>query len=209
MSRKAIFLDKDGTLIENVPFNVDVTKVRLLDGVPLGLQALQEAGFQLIIVTNQPGVALGHFQKKDLFRIRHHMAFLFEQAGVTLSGFYYCPHHPDARLPQFRMECSCRKPGPGLLYMASIDNQIELEESWMVGDILDDVEAGRRADCLTALIDNGNETEWQVTPLRKPHVTAPNFLSAVEKILSWGPGCHGLPGGEVRERMSSIGERPS
>jgi D-glycero-D-manno-heptose 1,7-bisphosphate phosphatase len=198
--RKAVFLDQDGTLIKNLPFNVDPARVRLLEGVPRGLKALHEAEFQLIIVTNQPGVALGYFHKNDLIRLRHHLACLFEQSGAALSGFYYCPHHPDAGLPRFRMECSCRKPGPGMLFRAAIDNRIELEESWMVGDTLDDVESGRRADCRTALVNNGNETEWQLTPLRRPHVSAPDFLSVVEKILSWGPSSYGYPGREARER---------
>jgi D-glycero-D-manno-heptose 1,7-bisphosphate phosphatase len=199
MNEKTIFLDKDGTLIENVPNNIDLSKVRLLDGVREGLKALHEAGFQLIIVTNQPGVALGHFSENDLMEMGSQLTTLFRQAGVPLAGFYYCPHHPDGNTGPFRQSCFCRKPLPGLLLNAAREHGIDLESSWMVGDMLDDVEAGRRAGCRTALVDNGNETEWRFSALRRPHVSGPDFLSVVKKILAVPTGSHYLVAREVRK----------
>jgi D,D-heptose 1,7-bisphosphate phosphatase len=184
MFAKAVFLDKDGTLIENVPYNVDPKKIRLLEGVAEGLQLLHAAGFQLHVITNQAGVAQGRFKEEALSLVEARLRQLLAEAGAPLSGFYYCPHHPDGRVLRYRAHCFCRKPNPGLLFQAAREHEINLAASWFVGDILNDVEAGRRADCRTVLINNGNETEWNLSGLRMPHFTVANFQEAVEAILS-------------------------
>src|SRR5262249_12727500 len=96
---------------------------------------------------------------------------------VWIEDFLYCPHAPDAG-------CECRKPADGLLRRAAAERGLSLKDSWMVGDILDDVEAGRRAGCRTVLVDNGNETEWRRSPLREPHLVARNRREAAEMILA-------------------------
>jgi len=164
----AIFLDKDGTLLEDDPYNVDPARMRLMRGVACGLRHMSELGFRLIVITNQPGVALGRFREEALKAVECRLADMFAASGAALSGFYYCPHHPRASVPGYRFTCVCRKPRPGMLELAAVEHGINLRDSWFVGDILDDVEAGRRAGCRTILLDNGHETLWELTALRRP-----------------------------------------
>jgi D-glycero-D-manno-heptose 1,7-bisphosphate phosphatase len=182
LTTKAVFLDKDGTLVEDVPYNVDPEKIKLVDGAVEALQLLHGAGFKLVVVTNQSGVARGLFKENDLINVETHLRKILDEAGIPLTGFYYCPHHPDGHVRHYTDACICRKPRPGMLFQAARENQINLASSWMIGDILDDIEAGRRADCNTILIDNGNETEWTLTPYRRPHYTAANLHKAAEII---------------------------
>ncbi|MBD2108428.1 HAD family hydrolase [Nodosilinea sp. FACHB-13] len=176
----AIFLDKDGTLLEDVPYNVDPAQMRLCAGVATGVQRLHEAGFALVVVTNQSGVARGYFAEAAIAPMERRLRQLL---GVPIAGFYYCPHHSQGSVAGYGVSCSCRKPEPGMLLRAQADLGLDLGCSWMVGDILNDVEAGRRAGCRTVLIDNGNETEWILTPGRVPHQIAQTFDQAADLIL--------------------------
>jgi histidinol phosphatase-like enzyme len=103
---------------------------------------------------------------------------------VALDGFYYCPHHPRGALARYACECSCRKPQPGMLMRAAREHGIDLPASWMIGDILHDVEAGNRAGCRSLLIDNGNETEWQRGPGRTPTAIAADLFAAATLIAA-------------------------
>ena len=185
---RAVFLDKDGTLIENVPYNVDPTLIRFTTGAVEGLRLLGDRGYRLFVVSNQPGVALGRFSEQALSRVERHISEELGERGVSLEGFYYCPHHPQGALPGYAVRCSCRKPDSGLLTQAAREHGIELTRSWMVGDILDDIEAGRRARCRTILINNGNETEWDLSGERWPEALAEDLLSAAQIILASGAG---------------------
>jgi D-glycero-D-manno-heptose 1,7-bisphosphate phosphatase len=180
----AVFLDKDGTLIEDVPYNVDPSLIRFTEGAIAGLRLLQAARYLLIVVTNQSGVARGYFPQAALKGVEQEMRSQLAQAGISLQGFYSCPHHPDGVISPHNVLCNCRKPQPGLLYRAAKEHSITLKYSWMIGDILNDIEAGHKADCQTILIDNGNETEWQISPQRSPHFTVKNFYEAAQIILS-------------------------
>lgn len=180
---KAVFLDKDGTLIENVPYNVDPAKIKVYEDVPDALRLLAGAGFKLVIVTNQPGLALGYFEENSVFQVKNFLAHFFKVHTVKLDGFYYCPHFPEGKIKEFSQVCACRKPLPGLLIQASKELNIDLEQSWMVGDILNDVEAGKLAGCRSVLIDNGNETEWVKTETREPDFTVKNLLQAASIII--------------------------
>ena len=184
MERPAVFLDKDGTLVKDVPYNVDPAKMVLEEGATSGLRRLAQAGFRLVVVSNQAGVARGLFQERELQGVYAHLnEMLAQEAGIRLDGFYYCPHHPAGTVREYAVECGCRKPKPGLLLNAARDQGIDLSQAWMVGDILNDVEAGKRAGCRTILIDNGNETEWQRGPFRSPDFTAANLDGAADIIL--------------------------
>jgi len=167
---KAVFLDKDGTLVENVPYNVEPSRIRLASGAEEALSRISAQGYGIIVVSNQPGVALGLFDDNAVRRVERHLRSL-----VPLTDFYYCPHAPGGG-------CACRKPQCGLLMRAARDYGVELAESWMVGDILDDVEAGRRAGCRTVLVDNGNETEWQLGDYRHPDAKVAGLLEAADLI---------------------------
>lgn len=181
---KAVFLDKDGTLIENIPYNVDPEKIRLTPGALAGLQLLHAANYKLFIITNQSGVARGYFPETALPAVEQRLRQLFAAAYVPLSGFYYCPHHPDGVIPAYAIDCGCRKPQPGLLHQAAAEHAINLTQSWFIGDILHDVEAGRSANCRTILMDNGNETEWNLSLNRLPHHTVSDLYEAARVILA-------------------------
>ncbi len=184
MNQRAVFLDKDGTLVEDVPYNADPARIRLSPGCAAGLRALSAAGFRLVVISNQSGVARGFFPEAALAAVEERLRELLAALGVPLAGFYYCPHHPEGSVPAYRRRCGCRKPEPGLLRRAAAIHRLDLAGSWIVGDILDDVEAGRRAGCRTVLIDNGNETEWAVTPGRQPHHRAASIDEAARIILA-------------------------
>jgi D-glycero-D-manno-heptose 1,7-bisphosphate phosphatase len=187
--RPAVFLDKDGTLVENVPFNADPARVTLAAGAPEALGRLQRAGFALVVVSNQAGVALGRFPEAALKDVDARLTALLAPHGVALAGSYYCPH---AAAAAGGPACVCRKPAPGLLLEAARERSLHLGRSWMVGDILDDVEAGRAAGCRTILLDNGGETEWRRSAARTPHYTVKDLLQAAA-IIEAAPREEGGP----------------
>ena len=180
-ARPAIFLDKDGTLIEDVPYNVDPARLVFTAGALPALALLADAGYALVVVTNQPGLASGRFSRSDFALLeRALMRRVLDEAGVDIAAVYACPHAPAVgRSPA----CLCRKPAPGLLRRASLEQRLDLTRSWMVGDILDDVEAGRRAGCRSVLLDVGNETIWRLSPLREPAHRATDLLDAARFIV--------------------------
>ena len=177
----AIFLDKDGTLLQDVPYNVDPARIVLAPGTGEGLRLLARTGLPLIVVSNQPGVALGYFQVEALEAVAQRLRELFAEHGATLSGFFFCPHAP---LPDGTSSCACRKPHDGLLRQAANAHGIDLDASWMIGDILNDVEAGRRAGCRTVLIANGNETRWEPGRLRVPDYIVTRFDEAAAIVTA-------------------------
>lgn len=181
---RALFLDKDGTLIENVPYNVDPDRIHLTPRAAEGLTLLCEAGFRLIVVSNQSGVAFGRFEEGALAGVERRMRELLGEAGLELAGFYYCPHHPQGSVPEYARACDCRKPEPGMILRAAEDLGIDPAASWFAGDILDDVEAGHRAGCRSVLVHRGHETEWRLGPLRYPDLLAVDLCDAARKILS-------------------------
>jgi histidinol-phosphate phosphatase family protein len=200
---RAIFLDKDGTLIEDVPYNVDPALVSLTWHAGQGLQIFKQLGYALFIVSNQAGVAKGLFTEAALGPVEARLGELLAQYGVTLDGFYYCPHSPDGTVNRYAVPCTCRKPMPGMLYRAAYEHNIDLAHSWMIGDILNDVEAGRRAGCRTVLIDNGNETEWQLSALRTPHLTASDLYNAA-LLIAAQEGADGLLSQPTETPSSSL-----
>lgn len=180
----AVFLDKDGTLIDDVPYNVEPKRMRFTPRAAEGLRALHASGYKLLVVTNQSGVARGYFREEALYGVECHLRDMMAQVGVPLHAFYYCPHHPDGLLRPYAVQCACRKPAPGLLLRAAEEHGLDLRRSWLVGDILHDIEAGRRAGSRTILLDNGNETEWLLSRERLPHWIVGNLAEAARVILS-------------------------
>jgi len=180
--RRAVFLDRDGTLIRNHHYGCNPDRIQLLDGVVEGLRLLQGEGYLLIVVTNQSGIARGFFTEDQLEVMHRRMAELLRRRGVHLSAFYHCPHHPDGVVPAYSVACGCRKPRPGLVLRACSDFKIDPASSWFIGDILDDVEAGKRAGCRSILLDVGSEGEPEC-PERVPDYVASDFLDAVRHLL--------------------------
>lgn len=182
--RAAVMLDKDGTLLENVPYNVDPARMRLAPGAAEALHLLGQLDMPLVVVSNQPGVALGYFPEQALGAVRGRLAELFAAHGARLAGFFYCPHHPDGTQAELTGACPCRKPRAGLLWQAAERLGLALEASWMIGDILDDVAAGNAAHCRTILVDCGSETEWLRGVERVPDYTVTR-LDAAARIVAW------------------------
>lgn len=179
--RPAIFLDKDGTVLEDLPFNVDPSRMRLAPGAGEALRTLAGLRLPLLVVSNQSGVALGKFDVEALAAVGARLRTFFVECGADLLGFVWCPHAPAA---DGRPACACRKPNTGLLRSAAVRFGLDLRRSWMVGDILDDVEAGRRAGCRTILVDVGNETQWRPGRWRRPHHTVGDVAAAAALIAS-------------------------
>jgi len=182
-AKPAVFLDKDGTLIPDIPYNVDPDLISLNEGVIAGLQKLQDR-FVLIVVSNQSGVAKGLFEVTALEKVEQKLQSLLSKAQVAITGFYFCPHDRQGVINDYAKVCSCRKPQSGMLLQASIEHNLDLTRSWMIGDILNDVQAGRSVGCKSILINNGNETEWDLasSAFRKPDFIAANFLEAANYI---------------------------
>jgi D,D-heptose 1,7-bisphosphate phosphatase len=180
--QKAIFIDKDGTLIPDIPYNTDPSLITLIDGVADGLRLLAQTGYKIIVVANQPGLAYGYCSPEALERIRGTLQLLLAKEEVPLHAFYFCPHHPKGSVPEYSIQCWCRKPKPGMLLQACMDHQLDIKSSWIIGDTLDDIEAGRKAGCQTILIDNGNEIEWNLTKSRSPHFTCSSVHEAATLI---------------------------
>ncbi len=184
MNHRAIFLDKDGTVVVNVPYNVNPELIELMPGVIDGLLQLQAAGFMLIMISNQAGLAHGYFTERQLMAAQRRLESILAEPGISLRGFFYCPHHPQGSVAELGRACECRKPSPGLIKRAALEHGIDLAESWFIGDILDDVEAGNRAGCKTVLVDSGTETGKPMMGMRRPHFKCSNMNEAVDFILA-------------------------
>lgn len=196
---RAIFLDKDGTLIKDVPYNIDPALIELSDRAGDGLRLFRQLGYRLFVVTNQSGIAQGFFTEAALLPMQRRLAQLLREQQTLLDGFYYCPHLPHGSVAQYAVDCNCRKPMPGMLWCAAREHHIDLSASWMIGDILHDIEAGNRAGCKTVLIDNGNETEWELSVLRTPDIVVPDLHAAALAIA----GRHRMAQGKRMETPAS------
>ena len=157
--QKAIFLDRDGTINKYVGFLTNIDDFELLPGVVDAIKVINTSGYLAIVVTNQPVIARGEISISELEEIHSKMETLLGREGAYLDAIYYCPHHPhkgyaDER-PEYKIDCMCRKPKPGMLLQAAKDFNIDLRQSWMVGDGENDIRAGQLAGCKTALIGSG------------------------------------------------------
>lgn len=170
--RRAILLDRDGTLVHPYHYPSRPEHLQLYDNIGLELRALQEHGFLLIVITNQSGLARGYFTMDDLQCMHAHLQQELSVWQVRIDGIYYCPHHIDGVIPELAVTCACRKPQPGMLLEAARDFTLDLSSSWFVGDFLDDVEAGNRAGCRTILVDYGKKAREEAT------IRVPDFVAA-------------------------------
>ncbi len=160
----AVFLDRDNTLIANGGDLGDAESVRLLDGVAEALSELREAGYRLVVVTNQGGVARGKFSEADVDAVHERISQLLDeelhQSGL-IERFYYCPYHPEGTVTEYRRDHPWRKPNPGMILQASRDMELDLEHSWVIGDQVRDVVAGRAAGCRTLLISPDRDAAYE------------------------------------------------
>ena len=157
--QKAIFLDRDGTINVYKGFLKNIKDFELIRGVADAIRKINESGYLAIVVTNQPVVARGELSLLELEEIHNRMETELGIAGAYLDSIYFCPHHPDkgysGEVPEFKIECDCRKPKPGMLFQAAKDFNINLLDSWIIGDGENDIKAGKAAGCKTVLVGNG------------------------------------------------------
>ena len=176
--RKAIFLDRDGTINKPNGFICSSNEFELLPMASEAIKLINQSGYLAVVVTNQPVLARGEVTEEGLDEIHNKLEKLLGDDGAYINAIYYCPHHPDAgfegEIPELKIECECRKPKPGLLIRASNDLNIDLYQSWMIGDSWRDVKAGKAAGCKTVLL--GNEELQQ-------DITANSLYEAVTRIL--------------------------
>jgi D-glycero-D-manno-heptose 1,7-bisphosphate phosphatase len=152
----AVFLDRDGVLVEDVPLMTDWQNIKVIAGAAQALRRLSATGFKLIVITNQAIVARGLVRESDVCAMNGRIAQILRENGAPeIDGFYFCPHHPNANLPAYRVKCSCRKPEPGLLLKAARDHDINLRASFLIGDRHTDIVAGTKAGCHTVLVQTG------------------------------------------------------
>lgn len=146
--KKAIFFDRDGTLIEDAHYLSSLDQIVLIPKMIAFARECQQLGYILVVVTNQSGIARGYFDEAFVERTHQHLAMLLRNEGVSIAGWYMCPHHPIAAVQeQYKQDCSCRKPQPGMLVQAAKELHIDCTQSYMIGDKDSDLEAGKNAGC--------------------------------------------------------------
>jgi len=185
--RPALFLDRDGTLVHSRAYPARPHELVLYDGIAPLMREAQACGFALVVITNQAGLAHGLFTELDLAAMHEHLIRELAFHDVQLDAIYHCPHHPQGVVPELTRTCDCRKPKPGMILAAAGDLDIDLGASWMIGDRLDDVEAGASAGCRTILIDLGTEPIPD-DPLRVPSYVARDTMHALHIALGGQAG---------------------
>ena len=182
MKNKAVFLDRDG-VINEVIFHKEmgivdspstVEQFKILQGVGRAINKFHELGFKVIIVSNQPGMAKDHYNIDVFEKIQEKMKTELEKDGAKLDAEYYCLHHPEAKIEKYHVICDCRKPKPGLILQAAKENDIELSESWMIGDGINDLQAGQATGCRTILI---GRRKCDVCRIMEDEGVKPDFIS--------------------------------
>lgn len=184
---QAVFLDRDGVInriiyhreigIIDTPFTA--AQMKLLPGAASAVKKMNRLGLKAVVVSNQPGIAKGHFDRRTLKAITEKMERALKRGGARLDGIYYCLHHPQAVKASYRLRCACRKPKPGLFKKAARELNLDLSKSFMVGDSITDIQAGRRAGCTTILIGN---LKCDLCRLMQAQKIEPDFI--VSDILS-------------------------
>ncbi|HUW17948.1 MAG TPA: HAD-IIIA family hydrolase [Sedimentisphaerales bacterium] len=182
MSNKAIFLDRDDTLIEDPGYINHPDQVKLLDGVAEALIELKTLGYMLIVATNQSAVARGIVTEKVLGEIHDRLKELLAEKGAYLDQIYYCPYHPDGAVAKYRKESDWRKPNPGMLLAAAGEMDIDLGQSWLIGNGSRDIDAGLRAGCKTILVSRTSQPQSSALGGPKPDYKSVNIREAVNII---------------------------
>lgn len=184
MSQKqaAVFLDRDGTINIEKEYLYRIEDLELISGTGKAIALLNQAGYRVIVVSNQSGIGRGYYSEADVHHLHRHIDRVLAQDGAAVDAYYYCPHHPEHGQGEYRRECSCRKPLPGMILQAAQDLGINLATSFMVGDKSVDVQAGKAAGCTPILVRTGyGADEEQHLHDKVPVVD--NLLAAAEMII--------------------------
>jgi D,D-heptose 1,7-bisphosphate phosphatase len=190
----AIFLDRDGTINEEVGYIVRLDQIVMIPSAYEAIRLIRQSGRMAVVITNQAAIAKGHATEEFVRKTHDHMQELLKTQEVLLDAFYYCPHHPTEGAFPYRKICSCRKPAPGLFLQAAREMNIDLSSSYMIGDRYRDMEAAHAAGVKGVLVKTGygadvleNTGPDQETPEGKPEFVASNILEAVRWILRRSP----------------------
>jgi len=208
MSHKAIFLDRDGTIIEDPGYINSPEQVTVLEGAAEALSQLKSLGYKLVVVSNQSAVARGMVTEKTLTKIHKRLKQLLNQKGVSLDGIYYCPYHPDGTVAEYRKQSQLRKPNPGMLLKAAKEIDIDLGLSWTIGDSDRDIEAGQRAGTKTILIQNSSQNKQTLPGRAQPDHKAVNITEAVNIIKKHLRSSHHQPNSDTATTNPESIEQP-
>lgn len=183
MPHPAVFLDRDGTLIEEVGYIDRIDRMVLFPWSLDAVRLLHTAGFRVIVTTNQAGVARGYFGEEFVADAHTHLDSLVRAAGAEVAGYYYCPHHPEANVPAYRRVCDCRKPAPGMFLQAAREHDIDVSRSFAVGDRWTDVEAAARAGIRPVLVLTGYGSVEAARP--QPGLSAAFLAETLIDATTW------------------------
>jgi D-glycero-D-manno-heptose 1,7-bisphosphate phosphatase len=186
-TRPAVFLDRDGTINVEVGYLWRPEAFRLIDGSADAIRRLNEAGFLVVVVSNQSGVARGYFGEEAVAKVNETMARELERLGAHLDAIYYCPHYPDGAVEEYRRDCDCRKPSPGMVRRAQQAFDIDVVRSYVVGDHRGDIELAKNVGARSILVVTGHgaqEIEKLKAERIEPDFVADNLAEAVDHILS-------------------------
>lgn len=185
MKNRAVFLDRDGTINVDKGFAYKMEDFEFIDGAIEAIRLLNESNFRVLVVSNQSGIGRGYFTEEDLQRLHRFISEELVKHGAWIDKFYYCPHHPEATIERYRAKCECRKPRSGLLEQAIEDFDIDVYQSFLVGDSLRDIEAGRAVGYKTILVGTtAKHFEWtEVDSKTTPTWLVNDLRAAVDQVL--------------------------
>jgi D-glycero-D-manno-heptose 1,7-bisphosphate phosphatase len=178
---KAVFLDRDGVINEDYGYVHKIEDFHIFDEVYPALKKLRERGFKLLIITNQSGIGMGYYTEEDFFKITEHMKEKLKEKGIEIDKVYYCPHHPEGVVPEYTMKCNCRKPETGMIEEGIKDFDIDISQSFLIGDKETDIEAGKKVGLKTILVKTGRGKKYMENT--KADYIAENILDAVDNFI--------------------------
>ncbi|MBO0722534.1 MAG: HAD family hydrolase [Blastocatellia bacterium] len=186
MKKRAIFVDRDGTLNEEVGYITEMSQFRLFDFAAESIKMINDAGWYAVLITNQAGIARGRYSEEFLRRLHAQMELSLSRDGARLDAIYYCPHHPEFGDPPYRQDCNCRKPRPGLIEKAAKEFSLDLNSCYIIGDRISDIETGHTAGTRSVMVMTGYGREEYRDAIRQrpPDHAADNLLAAVRWIFS-------------------------
>lgn len=187
MTDKIVFLDRDGTIIEEMGYINHFSRIRPLPEAIEAIKLFRQYGFKVVVLTNQAGVARGYFSEEALIEMNNYMLQRFENSGARIDALYYCPHHPEGKVEKYRIDCNCRKPKTGLIEKAVKELNLRLDKAWMIGDRMSDVELAKNAGIEATYVLTGYGTGDYVKEKGgfdvKPNLIFNNVLQAAQTIV--------------------------
>lgn len=181
--KKAVFLDRDGTINEDVNYLNHPDQIELISGAAEGIKLLSDNDFIVVVITNQSGVARGIIEEENLPLIKERLCSLLEEKGARIDGYYYCPHYPEGKVEKYAVKCDCRKPESGMLRQAAEDLDIDLKESYVVGDKSCDVVLGKNVGAVSIMVKTGYGESEAENCKPSPDYTADNLFDAAQWIM--------------------------